>query len=68
MNFEAPSEHAIELYFVAMRAIALAGIYSTAEVGWVIGRLGDEQGRYTRDESDWSAFERMKEALLAAAM
>jgi hypothetical protein len=65
---DAPSEDAVELYRVALRALALAGRYSAEEVGYALGRLRSEQSRITRDDNEWKAFEHMCDALQLAAM
>jgi hypothetical protein len=68
MTFDAPSEDAIELWRVALRAIALAGVYSAEDVGYAIGRLRHEQSRISRDDNEWQAYDRMCDALMLAAM
>jgi hypothetical protein len=65
---DAPSEDAVELYRVALRAIALAGLYPAEDVGYAIGRLRSEQSRTSREDNDWKAFDRMCDALTLAAM
>lgn len=68
MMIEAPSEDAIELWRVALRAIALAGIYPAEDVGYAVERLRAEQSRVPADDNEWRAYDRMCDALLAAAM
>jgi hypothetical protein len=65
---DAPSEDAIELYRVALRAIALAGLYPAKDVGYAVRRLRSEQSRTSREDNDWKAYDRMCDALMLAAM
>lgn len=65
---EVESLAAVELYSVAVRTIALAGIYNAKDVGWALERLRSQQARYTRSEGDWQAYEHVINGILAAAM
>lgn len=67
MIIEAPSEDAIELYRVALRAVALAGIYPAEDVAYAIKRLRGEQGRYSDHEADWRAIDSLCDALREAS-
>ena len=65
---EVPSLEAVELYNIATRLIALAGIYPVTDTDWALERLRREQSRYVRDERDWQAYENVINAIIAVAL